>query len=427
MTGPLSMRGEHTQRVVNEAEQNRRKILDGRHLINFHDLKAEWRYYRRWKAAEKNKPADVNWAQFYLEQRHKDLEIYLRGLDLIKQSAHGNVLVARQMKPYIESAELLERVYDFGLDNTYPDPQNEAQFYQAIDPMVRGAQSDGILAKLPGNNPKPMVSMPSPTSLLSPSVPPPVPMAPQGPPIATGIAPTPPQITWLESIYRQSRKPQFIGAHNQLLHARGSGWRAKSFAPLFHGIPWHLPETAPTGPGGMPGPGGDPSDDSDDGMGRKRRMRSEPYDINKELHEDPRPARVDFRSFGHEHHPEDYDDDYYKRNYRLLYDRTVDFAEKWFGDVDLPEKGYEGSPWQEVFNDQFIEYSRLVAHEDRHVGGWPAFLRQAKYRKWLIVGILGQIMEKKIFSDLLFGADDKWRTELELDDLRLLDVEGKHQ
>ena len=438
------MRGKYTESLIKEVEEKRQQLLQNKHLMDFRDLKSEWRFYRKWRAEETSKPDNVDWAPYYLQELERVLDSYLQGLNLIKQSLYGNVLVTRELKPHIRAAKLLEQAYKAGLNKRYPDPQDETEFYKAIDPMVKEAMGYSELRNMSATAPAPKTPLPSSTTLLSPRIPPPVPMAPKGPPIATGITPPPPQISLLESLYRRISQPKYLGAQNQLLHAKGSGWREKSFAPLFHGIPWHLQETAPRGPGGRglggrgpggrgpPGSrgigGGDSDDDiSDDDMTGKQKKHQEPYNINKELHEDPRPARLDFRSFGYDQHPEDYSDEYYKTNYRLLYDRTVEFAEKWFGDVDLPEPGYEGSPWQELLNDQFIEYSRLVAHEDRHVGGWPAFLRQAKYRKWLIVGILGQIMEKKIFVDLLFGADDKWRRELETDDLRLLDVEGKHR
>ncbi len=166
-------------------------------------------------------------------------------------------------------------------------------------------------------------------------------------------------------------------------------------------------------------------DNNNDNNGPNNPPRSPPYNIKQELFDDPRPAQVDFRCFGYQKHPENYPDDYYRNLYGLLYNRTVDFAEKWFGDIDLADPDYTGSPWQLPFNDQFIEYTRLVAHEDRHNGGWPSFLRNARYRKWLVVGILGQIMEKKIFNELLFGASPFWKAELEREDRRLVDIEGK--
>lgn len=231
---------------------------------------------------------------------------------------------------------------------------------------------------------------------------------------------------------RQYLQPQYIGAEKQLERAVARGWRQKRFATLFQHIP--RPVADATTEAAL---AADAAASTADRLAaalanraennRREEVKDLPYDIQNELDNDPRPAQVDFACFGFRQHPEEYTDDHFKKLYGLLYQRTVDFAEKWFGDVDLPDPGYQGSPWQESFNDQFIEYTRLVAHEDRHVGGWPAFLRQAKYRKWLIVGILGQIMEKKIYTELLFGASEAWKSELEMDDIKLIDIEGKHK
>ena len=396
-----------------------KSILQNVRFIDFRDLKAEWNYYSKWKATERNPPEAMSWMQYYLQKRTADVNDYLLAVGEIADIADDQPDVVQEMNRHRESGNLLKTVYNKGLDGRYPDPTDLESFILAIGPMTMATQSGGVLAALPTNKRQAEV-----TSKNTPRTPrrfPPVLRPKPGPPIATGLPLPLPTISWWEGMRRQYLKPHYIGAEEQLERAIARGWQEKNFASLFQ----YIPEAAADAGAGRLAEQ-ERTNASTRGIRSRQDVQLDPYDINKELDDDPRPAQVDFTQFGYDSHPEDYDDEFFKKQYLMLYERTVDFADKWFGDIDLPDPGYNGSPWQEVFNDQFIEYSRLVAHEDRHVGGWPAFLRQAKYRKWLIVGILGQIMEKKIYTDLLFGATPAWKKELEQGDWKLIRVEGEN-
>ncbi|KAI1138027.1 hypothetical protein F5Y05DRAFT_48122 [Hypoxylon sp. FL0543] len=177
--------------------------------------------------------------------------------------------------------------------------------------------------------------------------------------------------------------------------------------------------------------------DSDDGLdnilnersGRRGRSRRA-YRMVEEIRQDIRPARIDFADLlGHVSHPSDYSDDFYKRHFRQLYSNTVQFAKKWF-DGQLNLSRLEGRNrehnriWSLELTPQFIEYAGLVAHDDLHFQGWPTTLNDSVHRRWLVVGILAQIMEKKIFNQLFFGADDDIADELERQDLKWIREEG---
>ncbi|KAI1642663.1 uncharacterized protein F4817DRAFT_352341 [Daldinia loculata] len=173
----------------------------------------------------------------------------------------------------------------------------------------------------------------------------------------------------------------------------------------------------------------DSSDESDDHhrrRGKNSRKGSQRYKIAEELRHDSRPAHIDFEQLlGRIAHPGDYDDDFYKTHYANLYTKTVEFATKWFdGNVNLDNFSHPAQIWTANMTEQFAEYTRLVAHEDRGNGGWPIILNDATQRKWLIVGILGQVMEKKIFNELLFGADEDTEEELERLDFKWMEKEG---
>ncbi|KAI1415113.1 hypothetical protein F5Y13DRAFT_12410 [Hypoxylon sp. FL1857] len=176
------------------------------------------------------------------------------------------------------------------------------------------------------------------------------------------------------------------------------------------------------------------SDDGEDNLVNQAKVkqvgrRSAGYQMTEELRQDVRPARIDFEALlRRRYHATDYDDDFYRLHYDTLYANTVAFATKWFdSNIGLSNiQGAQGSDqiWSMNLNTQFIEYARLVAHEDQGFSGWPATLNDPLHRRWLIVGILAQIMETQIFDKLLFGASEKVKNELDRQDFQFLDKEG---
>ncbi|OTA90699.1 hypothetical protein M434DRAFT_13720 [Hypoxylon sp. CO27-5] len=179
--------------------------------------------------------------------------------------------------------------------------------------------------------------------------------------------------------------------------------------------------------------------DSDDGSDvvpsesdRTKRVRSDrPYRMTEELKKNIRPARIDFEDlFERNHHPKDYDDAFYKTHLDNLYHLTVEFATKWFdGNISLAyiqgrTEEASGQIWASNLTPQFTQYARLVAHEDLDHQGWPTTLNNPVHRRWFIVGVLAQIMEKRIFNELLFGANKEIEEELQRQDLKFLDKEG---
>ncbi|KAI1638386.1 hypothetical protein F4809DRAFT_600598 [Biscogniauxia mediterranea] len=151
------------------------------------------------------------------------------------------------------------------------------------------------------------------------------------------------------------------------------------------------------------------------------------FNLIAEAQSDPRPSQIDFAAwFDRATHPRDYDDAYFNENFTILYDRTVQFVRRWF-DADVNFSQYIGannSGWGAPLTEQFIQYSRLVAHEDRPRKTWASIINEPDQRRWLVVGILSQIMEKKIFNELLFGATPFYKEELERSDMLWIRKEG---
>ncbi|KAK8034898.1 hypothetical protein PG993_009893 [Apiospora rasikravindrae] len=116
-------------------------------------------------------------------------------------------------------------------------------------------------------------------------------------------------------------------------------------------------------------------------------------------------------------------DKWFSMRNRELYEESARFCARWFGDVDFPDD-YQGSAWLEDYGEQFVQYTNLAAAEDWLVADWEVMMKQAKHRKWLVMGILSQIMEKKIHSELLFGASETENEELEKQDSMFLAADG---
>ncbi|KAI1752668.1 hypothetical protein F4782DRAFT_111077 [Xylaria castorea] len=141
------------------------------------------------------------------------------------------------------------------------------------------------------------------------------------------------------------------------------------------------------------------------------------------------PSQIDFTAwYGRFKHPADYDDDFYITNYKTLYNRLCDFSEIWFGQgiylEDWRDTGIDISTWEVPMTEQFIQYARAVAHEDKGYVDWKDILNDPKHRKWLCVSVISQIMERKIFNQMLFGATESYQKELDRHDSHWLVAEG---
>jgi len=89
-----------------------------------------------------------------------------------------------------------------------------------------------------------------------------------------------------------------------------------------------------------------------------------------------------------------------------LYARVEDFAKDNFGQGDL-SVAYSGSPWVEGSSPVFVNYASKIARKDDRVGGWDGCLQNAVERQYLVMGVVAKVLDTKVFSELLFGADPK--------------------
>jgi hypothetical protein len=82
------------------------------------------------------------------------------------------------------------------------------------------------------------------------------------------------------------------------------------------------------------------------------------------------------------------------------------------------------SPWLREYPEEFIRYVELVAHPDARAGKWERLLRDGDERVNLLVAIIFRILDKRVFSPLLFGAGPNHGNILESSDTALITAEG---
>ena len=112
--------------------------------------------------------------------------------------------------------------------------------------------------------------------------------------------------------------------------------------------------------------------------------------------------------------------------YTHLYARTFQLAERYFTYKHIPFVPPWDSLWvREDFSPQFVYYAGLVARGDAKTGGWETVLRKSYYRQYLIMGIIGKVLETSVFNELLFGADDNQAALLKAQDEATLHLEGE--
>lgn len=59
-------------------------------------------------------------------------------------------------------------------------------------------------------------------------------------------------------------------------------------------------------------------------------------------------------------------------------------------------------------------------------GGWDKLLRSRPYRCALLAGVMMKVLDKHVFSDLLFGAGPEHAEILRMEDSSMVNVEGMY-
>ncbi|KXX80163.1 hypothetical protein MMYC01_204136 [Madurella mycetomatis] len=70
-------------------------------------------------------------------------------------------------------------------------------------------------------------------------------------------------------------------------------------------------------------------------------------------------------------------------------------------------------------------FAKRVAKQDNHVGGWDVLLKMEKHRRYLVIDVIGKVLEMCVFDELLFSAEGEQKEMLEAQDRCTFDMEGE--
>ncbi|KAK7416324.1 hypothetical protein QQX98_005268 [Neonectria punicea] len=116
----------------------------------------------------------------------------------------------------------------------------------------------------------------------------------------------------------------------------------------------------------------------------------------------------------------DHPDEFFELHYSNLVVEIRALVERAF----CPSGSRRSSPWLEAYPDQFLKFVELLARPDPHAGKWERLLRDGTERNCLLQAIIMMILDAKVFSRLLFGADHEHQNILQSTDSSLVNAEG---
>jgi hypothetical protein len=119
----------------------------------------------------------------------------------------------------------------------------------------------------------------------------------------------------------------------------------------------------------------------------------------------------------------DFADEFYEIIFNDLFAQTFAIAHSAFhpGDISKPPRT---SLWLREYPEEFLKYVELVAYPDARAGAWGRLLSDGNERVNLIMAIIYRVLDKKVFSPLLFGASSGHDEALKKIDTTLINVEG---
>ncbi|KAJ4263607.1 hypothetical protein NW762_006430 [Fusarium torreyae] len=120
---------------------------------------------------------------------------------------------------------------------------------------------------------------------------------------------------------------------------------------------------------------------------------------------------------------QDFPDEHYELHFSNLYVEIYALVQSAFC-PGSSSRGPSASPWLREYPEEFIRYVELVAHPDARAGRWERLLRDGDERSNLLQAIIFKILDTRVFSQLLFGADSEHDETLQLSDTALRNAEG---
>lgn len=110
----------------------------------------------------------------------------------------------------------------------------------------------------------------------------------------------------------------------------------------------------------------------------------------------------------------------FEEGFSLLYSEINKFIKNGIGKKAISTKK---SLWTKRHSKEFLSYAGMVARPGAD-GGWEKLLRSRPYRCALLSGVVMMVLDKHVFSDLLFGAGPEHAEVLRIEDGSMVNVEG---
>ncbi|KAM0262922.1 hypothetical protein ACHAQJ_001515 [Trichoderma viride] len=113
-------------------------------------------------------------------------------------------------------------------------------------------------------------------------------------------------------------------------------------------------------------------------------------------------------------------DEAFEEGFSLLYSEINKFLKNGIGKkAARPKK----SLWTQRYSKEFLSFASLVARPGAD-GGWEKLLRSRPYRCALLSGMMMMVLDRQVFSDLLFGAGLEHAEVLRIEDSSMVNIEG---
>ncbi|KAI8689033.1 hypothetical protein NCS55_00159100 [Fusarium keratoplasticum] len=120
---------------------------------------------------------------------------------------------------------------------------------------------------------------------------------------------------------------------------------------------------------------------------------------------------------------QDLPDEFYESHFNTLLKNVYSLVQRVFCPRDNAQAP-KVSPWLREYSNEFLQYVKLVAHPDVRAGKWGRLLSDKAERTCLLTAIIFKVLETKVLSCLLFGADSEHEKLLDSFDTALRDAEG---
>jgi hypothetical protein len=113
-------------------------------------------------------------------------------------------------------------------------------------------------------------------------------------------------------------------------------------------------------------------------------------------------------------------DEDFEEGFSLLYSEINKFLKNGIGKKAASSRK---SLWTQQNSSEFLSFASMVARPGADEG-WEKLLRSRPYRCALLSGVMMMVLDRHVFSDLLFGAEPEHAEVLRMEDRSMINIEG---